>query len=336
MDPFRIDSHKLMYHVGRLSDWLSGRDIYPIYMEVSPSGACNHRCTYCALDYMGYEHRFLDSVVLKERVTELSSAGVRSIMFAGEGEPLLHRDIASIINHTKESGIDAAVTSNGVLLTERLVNECLASITWIKISINAATPKTYAAIHGTREDDFGRVIDNIARAVRFRDKERLKTTIGMQLILLPENAGEAAPLAMKAKELGADYLVVKSYSQHLKSLTRKYSDVRYSPYYDLGEELGKIEDERFKVIFRVNAMQKLDEGARPYGRCLAIPFWAYVDSGGNVWACSAHLGDERFLFGNIRDNTIEEIWRGEKRKKTLAYAADGLDIKDCRLNCRMD
>ncbi|MBI5237210.1 MAG: radical SAM protein [Deltaproteobacteria bacterium] len=336
MDPFRIDSHKLMYHVDRLRDWLSDKDIYPIYMEVSPAGACNHRCTYCALDYMGYKPRFLEGALLKKRITELSSVDIKSIMFAGEGEPLLHKDIASIINHTKDSGIDAAVTSNGVLLTERLINECLSSITWIKISINAATAKTYAAIHRTREDDFERVIDNIARAVRFRNKEGLKTTIGMQLILLPENAEEAAPLAMKAKDIGADYLVIKSYSQHLKSITRKYNGIRYSPYYDLSEKLKKIEDERFKVIFRLNAMRKLDEAEKPYGRCLAIPFWAYIDSCGGVWACSAHLGDERFCFGNIHENTIKEIWGGEKRKKALEYAANGLDIKDCRMNCRMD
>ena len=36
MDEFRIDSHKLMYHVGRVNDWLKGSDVYPVYMEVSP------------------------------------------------------------------------------------------------------------------------------------------------------------------------------------------------------------------------------------------------------------------------------------------------------------
>ncbi|HAB51888.1 MAG TPA: radical SAM protein, partial [Ignavibacteriales bacterium] len=51
MDKYRIDSHKLMYHVSRINDWLEGKIIYPIYAEISPSGACNHRCTYCALDF---------------------------------------------------------------------------------------------------------------------------------------------------------------------------------------------------------------------------------------------------------------------------------------------
>jgi hypothetical protein len=33
MDSYRIDSHKLMYHIDRVSQWLNGQDIYPVYMQ---------------------------------------------------------------------------------------------------------------------------------------------------------------------------------------------------------------------------------------------------------------------------------------------------------------
>ena len=120
MDKLGIDSHKLFYHVSRLNDWLNGRLVYPIYMEISPTGACNHRCIYCALDYMKYQKRSLDANVLKEKLAELGNLGLKSVMYAGEGEPLMHEDIADIINHTKKSGIDVAITTNGVLLKEDL------------------------------------------------------------------------------------------------------------------------------------------------------------------------------------------------------------------------
>ena len=96
MDKFRIDSHKLIYHIPRVNDWLSGKNIYPIYMEISPAGSCNHRCTYCALDFMEYQKRFLDTEVLKKRLIEMGRLGLKSVMFAGEGEPFLHKDIADI------------------------------------------------------------------------------------------------------------------------------------------------------------------------------------------------------------------------------------------------
>lgn len=336
MDQFRIDSHKLIYHVGRVADWLSGADIYPIYMEVSPIGACNHRCTYCGLDYMEYQPRHLETGLLKQRLTELGSLGVKSIMYAGEGEPLLHKDIVDIIIHTKRAGIDVALTSNGVFFDERITDEALAAITWIKVSFNAGTRDTYSKVHRTRAEDFDKVLENIKRAVERRKALKLKTTIGMQMILLPENADEAVTLTKIAKEAGADYLVIKSYSQHLKSITKKYENFKYSDYIQLNEELGKYNDEDFNVVFRSNAMRKLEEESRRYKKCLAIPFWSYIDSGGGVWACSAYLGDDLFSIGNIQENTFEEIWKGEKRKRVMEYVAKELDTSECRKNCRMD
>ncbi|MFQ5735243.1 MAG: radical SAM/SPASM domain-containing protein [Thermodesulfobacteriota bacterium] len=336
MDEYRIDSHKLMFHVDRVDRWLKGEDVYPIYMEVSPIGACNHRCTYCALDYMEYQPRYLDAAMLKQRLTEMGRLGVKSIMYAGEGEPLLHKDIAGIINHTKSSGIDVAITSNGALFNEELMRATLASITWIKVSINAATKETYAKVHRTKEEDFVKVISNIRAAVEFRKERGISSTIGMQMILLPDNFEEAVPLARKAKEIGADYLVIKSYSQHLKSLTHRYEEFRYSDYYYLSDELDKISDDNFKVVFRKNAMEKLSESNRAYEKCLALPFWSYVDSGGGVWGCSAFLGDERFLLGNINEQTFEEIWKGGRRKKVMEFVAKELDTSECRKNCRMD
>lgn len=70
--------------------------------------------------------------------------------------------------------------------------------------------------------------------------------------------------------------------------------------------------------------------------CLALPFWSYIDAGGNVWGCSAHLGEERFLYGNIYENRFQEIWEGEERAESVRWAEKELDTNQCRVNCRMD
>jgi radical SAM protein with 4Fe4S-binding SPASM domain len=80
-------------------------------------------------------------------------------------------------------------------------------------------------------------------------------------------------------------------------------------------------------------MQRTERG---YGRCLALPFWSYIDAGGGVWGCSSYLGDERFLYGNIHEETFERIWEGERRRESLAFVASALDPDGCRMNCRMD
>ena len=91
----------------------------------------------------------------------------------------------------------------------------------------------------------------------------------------------------------------------------------------------------FNVIVRARTMQVWDTRKRGYKKCLALPFWSHIDAGGNVWGCGAHLEDERFLYGNIKTQSFQEIWESEKRKQKLQYIERNFDISECRLNCRM-
>lgn len=336
MDKYRIDSHKLIYHVRRVSDWLEGGRVYPMYVEIAPCGSCNHRCSYCALDFMGYKPRYLEEGMLKQRISEMADLGIKSIMFAGEGEPLLHKDIAGIINHTKDAGIDVALTTNGVLLDKGLIDIALGSITWIKVSINAANEETYRKIHRSVPGDFSRVIKNMTYAARLKKKKSYKCTLGMQLLLLPENAAEVMQLAEKAKSIGMDYLVVKPYSQHPFSRTTMYKNIKYNKFMYLAEKLQSLKSNRFEVIFRLNTMKKWDEVSRNYKHCYAHTFWSYIDAAGNLWGCSAYLGDKRFIYGNIYKDTFKRIWEGPKRAGICAMIEKKLDTDKCRVNCRMD
>lgn len=336
MDNFRMDSHKLMYHVPRVSQWLTGENIYPIYVEIGPSGGCNHRCIFCAFDYLGYKARFIDKNLLMDILSEMVQRGVKSVMYAGEGEPLLHKDIGELILHTKEIGIDVAITTNATPFNGEIALKCLGALTWIKASINAGTRETYSKIHRTKPADFDRVLENLANAVRIKKENNYTCTIGTQLLLLPENYQEAIILAEKLKNIGVDYLVMKPYSQHPMSHTTIYKDLQYDVYYNLNDSLQQFADDKFKVIFRRHTMEKLKDSDRHYLRCQALPFWAYIDAGGNVWGCSAYLGNNDFLYGNIYEDSFSGIWEGERRKKSLQMVDAELDISQCRRNCRMD
>jgi len=333
-DRFRIDSHKLMYHVNRVADWLDDKLIYPIYIEISPSGTCNHRCLFCSVDFVGFKKRFLDTGVLKKRITEMGALKVKSIMFAGEGEPFLHRDLPDIIVHTKKTGIDVAITTNGVLMRPAVSQKILQSTEWIKISLNAGTPDTYAKIHRTNKKDFNKVVSNIASALEIREKIRAQCAIGAQMLLIPENAAEVEMLTKMLKDIGVDYFVIKPYTHHYRN-DHEYS-IFYKEFESVGETLKAYNTKDFQVIFRSNAMQKWDRKQRSYNRCRALPFWGYIDASGNVWGCSAHLLEEQFCYGSIADQSFEAIWTGEKRKESLEWTKKNLDLKICKFNCRMD
>lgn len=341
MGNFNIDSHKLNFHPRRIADWLEAdswtkaKKVYPIYLEISPCGWCNHRCKFCSLDFMGYKKISLGTKYLTDTINEMARLGVKSIMFGGEGEPLLHKDMAKITIEAKRAGIDTAFTTNASCLTEEFCRVAIKHIEWIKVSINAGTAKTYAEIHG--KNHFNLVLKNIANAVKIKKEKKSSCIIGGQILLLPENYGEVSILAEKLKEIGCNYLVVKPHSQHPRSKVKTYAGVDYSDI-DLGllgAELGKLKSDNFEVIFRENAMKRLEKG-KFYRKCLSTPFfWAYITAGGDVYSCSMFLGDERFRLGNIRKESFEGIWEGERRRANWLMM-EKFNAGRCRKNCRMD
>ena len=233
------------------------------------------------------------------------------------------------------SGIDVAFTTNAVLFKPEVAEAVMPVTSWVKVSCNAGTAETYGRIHGTDPKDFDKVMDNLRQAVRLRKASGAGCTLGLQTLLLPENQDEIETLALTCRDLGLDYLVVKPYSQHPQSNTHSHENITYSGYESLAEKVNALSTKDFSVIFRLNAMRKWDAKERGYKRCQALPFWSYIDAGGGVWGCSVYLEDERFLYGNINDETFQAIWEGPRRAESLRLTA-ALNPADCRVNCRMD
>ena len=342
MDQYAIDSHKLMYHPDRVSqiievgkDWEKAKNIFPIYIEISPIGACNHRCTFCSVDYIGYKPDSLPITVLRKLIPELARLEVKSIMYAGEGEPFLHKNISEIIRLTKENNIDVSVTTNAAVLPKNFLDEALPNLSWIKVSLNAGNAENYSLIHRTKVGDFYKVQDNISKMIAERKYKKLKCTIGAQIVLLPENVTDLSDLARICRdELQIDYLVVKPYSQHLSSKNQR--TINYKNWLGMEKEVEKFNNEHFNVIFRSKTMKKYSSSER-YSHCYSTPFiWAYIMANGTVSGCSAYLLNDLFEFGNINNQSFHDIWTGDRRRRNFEYVSNQLDIKNCRKNCRMD
>lgn len=333
-DEYRIDSHKLIFHPKRVAQWLEGERIYPVCMEISPSGSCNHRCVFCGLDYLGYKPGFLDKKLILDNLSGMALKGLKSIVVAGEGEPLLNKHTPEIINGAKKLGIDVAMSSNGVLLTKDVAGECLGSLTWIRFSVNAGTSETHHFVHKGGAEDFDKTITNISEVVRIKKDKGLKTTIGVQMLLIPDNTHEVVDFGRQLKGIGVDYFTVKPFSKHPKSLCEIDPNFDYKDYVEIEQELKELDTDKYKTIFRSSSMKKKEQ-AKCYNKCYGLPFWAYIDANAEVWACIAYIGDKKFSLGNLKEKSFVEIWESERQKEVVNHALN-MDISKCRELCRLD
>lgn len=329
----RMDSHKLIYHPDRVARWMKGENIYPIELEIGLTNACNHRCIFCAVDYTGYQPEKIDADMLKMNLAELSVRGLKSVVYAGEGEPLLHKEVFNIINYTKSQGIDAALSTNGVLLTAEASRECLKSLTWIRFSVAGIHNNTYDKIQQGKQGDLDKVLLNMQEAVRVKRDQNLTTTLGVQLLLLPDNKNEIVEMGQRLKEIGVDYFTIKPFSQHPQS--QHILQVDYKEMLELENRVKDLETEKFKIFFRAHAMKKL-ECKRCYKHCWALPFMVYVDAKGNLWPCIVFMGKDELKYGNLYEESFCQIWEGNHRKE-IADQFMKMDLEsNCREICRLD
>ncbi len=334
----RIDSHKLVFFPKEVARWMDGEIVYPINLEVGLTGACNHRCIFCAYDYMEYVPHSLTYNVWKDILTDLREhGGGKSVLFAGTGEPLLHKDFCEIVKMTKEAGCDVALSTNGVLYTKEKAELCEKYLSWIRFSVSAGTEKTYKSIHRGKDGDFERVITNIADASQIKRERGLKTVLNVQIVMIPQNRDEILMLAKRVKEAGADRFIVKSFGTVEKTQSEVGSNIDeafYKSAVDIREGLEQLKDDSFQTVFREERICNTFS-AKPYAECYAEPFHAMIGSEGNVYPCCDLQGREEFAFGNVNEESFSRIWCGDKRKEVMEIIKKS-KMGPCPGACKLD
>lgn len=332
MKKYNFDGHKLIYHLDRVNEYQNRGDCYPLYMEISPVGSCNHRCVFCAYDYLGYPNRKLETARVFTLLDELASCGLRSLLFAGEGEPLLHPEIGPIIRHAKTNGIDVGLFTNGQLLKEELAAEILPHLTFMRLSFNGGDRENYAAIHQVRPEVFDTVTRNIAAATRIKREQQLAADVGAQYVLIPENRAFLLSAVTTLKECGVDYLAIKPFMQRESQAYQLQEQYTLNAVDQLFAQAESHASASFAVMARKETFE--DYGQRNYARCLGTPFIAVLNSAGIISSCLPYWERQEFAFGSIYEKSFSEIWNSSERRSIKAHLEQTLDAHACPPNCR--
>jgi radical SAM protein with 4Fe4S-binding SPASM domain len=334
-DQIKLESHKLTYHPQRVADWAAGKTIYPVYIEVSPSSVCNYRCSFCAYDFLADRTEFIDTRAIRQMFKDVGALGVKSVNFSGQGEPLLHKDIIGIIGSAKKAGLDAAVTTNGTVLDAAKREGILDKLSWIRVSLNAASNRTYTRIHCLPERYLSVVLDNVRESVILKRKNKLNVTISFQYLLIQENYAEVFDFIRRVKDIGVDYVAIKPYCPHPRSHSSSSSLFSEKKLLMLSDQFKKASSHDFKVIFRMQGFKKSLENKAPYKQCLGLPFFAEITTNGDVYPCNSFIGNKDFCFGNIVQQPFQQIWEGTRRRQIMEKISQ-CGLRHCRKGCRLD
>ena len=119
----------------------SGKRLFdrkPLQCSLYVTDRCNLDCAYCTEYDNSRPHPSLDD--LKEWIRKIRQLGTMRIALVG-GEPLVHPDIVELVRYCRELGFATSLTTNGFLLTPKLVAELEdAGLQVMQISVDRMTP----------------------------------------------------------------------------------------------------------------------------------------------------------------------------------------------------
>lgn len=180
----------------QLADGL-GRVVHSL--RVSITDRCNLRCRYC-MPAAGLEWipgpDLLSREEIGRAVSAMSTLGVRDVRVTG-GEPLVRGEAEGIIADIASTpGIDeVSMTTNGVLLAERLDGLVAAGLARVNLSLDSLDPERFEAV--TRRRDLDRVLAALAACERH---PRLGPVKVNAVLLRGLGEDDVLPLAELARE----------------------------------------------------------------------------------------------------------------------------------------
>ena len=114
------------------------KDRKPLQCSLYVTDRCNLDCAYCTEYDNSRPHPGIGD--LKKWVRKIRELGTMRIALVG-GEPLVHPDIVELVRYCRELGFATSLTTNGFLLTRKLVAELEeAGLQVMQISVDRMTP----------------------------------------------------------------------------------------------------------------------------------------------------------------------------------------------------
>ncbi len=311
MENLILDGHKINWHPQRLKAWLAGERIAPITIDCALTRQCTYRCRYCYSRLQVNDEKKMTREVIFRFLDDVAEIGVKAISLVSDGESTCSPYFYDAILKGHQNGLDMAVGTNGYLLQAERLEEILPALTYLRFNVSAAEPVRYAQIHGCPPGCFDQVCQIIRQAVKIKKTKRLKVTLGLQMVFLPDFIDQLKPLIKLGQELGVDYTIIK----HCSDDEQASLGVDYLKYHNCIGALKAAEaasTQKHQIYIKWSKI--LSDGKRCYSRCYGPPFIMQLSGSGLVAPCGMLFNTKfsKFHIGNIAEQSFKQLWQSDR------------------------
>jgi radical SAM protein with 4Fe4S-binding SPASM domain len=252
----------------------------PIYILIEPTSICNLRCPFCFQidDYFRDKDKngFINLKLFRKIIDDAVNSGVKALTMASRGEPLLHPDFNKMLDYVKGKFLELKINTNAMLLDEKMINAILRNeVNEVVFSIESTNEKDYSKKRVG--GDFNRVLENIKKFNEIRKEcyKNSKTNTRISGVILKQNEDQKEYVRFWSKYV--DYIATVNFIDRNKTYKKK-------------EEYSHKEP------------------------CSLLWNRMYIWWNGDCNPCDYDYKSE-LKFGNLKINSIEEIWNSDTMQK---------------------
>lgn len=293
---------KLLRHAANIEGIKTGRLLPPVMVDVDPvDGVCNLDCEWCcqAASRASRPATFMKVETMQGLGKFSAWWGIKAWRISGDSEPLLNKELSHLLTAGGENGIDMGLITNGVFL-DRLSQDDLRRLHYLGVSLDAATPETWARLKRSEPGNFAKILNNVRRA------RELCPDLDISLKFV-----RWEPVANLSKRSFADKGLPLLNDTPAIEDTSNYRDAEMLP--ELAQSLGVSYILKDAYHNNMPSLYKFD-------KCYATPLGGVFDASHKFHLCCD--ARNRFVLTDdyTRDNWKElpGLWGGEKHMELIA------------------
>lgn len=166
-------------------------------LDLHLTTACNMKCSFCGAWEYGKADAFITEADAENALEAGRKSGYRITTLTG-GEPSIHPAYCRILDAAHKKGYWTVVTTNGLYLTDEMIETCRECRTLVRISLHTLERRKHEQLTGT--DSLQRILENTARL------SNAGVRIGIGCTVTENNRDEISNLAAFAWDSQAEFI----------------------------------------------------------------------------------------------------------------------------------